>query len=237
MSHLPCYLWTLILGTFALLGAFFHYYLHQLWHRRIADCLVSSPGVVKSLLLHRVSGYFSSILFGSLLSFSILLLVYTGHRALYWFTLLNLLAVFLLFKPLERFFLRYTYPDAALVLTAKYLPLMVVIPLSILYGLYLFNTAPLELFIPTPEAAKFERHLFEVYIEHFGCTPLGWFIYSVKLLDYTLWSLQLVVAKEFPSVFPFAAVYLLIKEGLSVWVLDAFLAKFLAYLEARRLKL
>jgi len=237
MSHLPCYLWTLILGTFALLGAFFHYYLHQLWHLRIAECLVSSPGVVKSLLLQRFSGYLSSFLFGALSAFSLLLLVYTGHSALYWFTLLNLLAVFVLFKPLERYFLKYTYPDAALVLTSKYLPPLVVIPLSLLYAFYLFNTAPLGQFIPSPEATRFEKELFELYVQNFSCSPLGWFVYAAKLLDYTLWSLQLALAKEAPSIFPFAAVYLLIKEGLSVWVLNAFLAKFLAYLEAGKLKL
>ena len=235
VSNLPCPLWVVLLLFVGTAAGGLHLYLYLLYREKIADCLVHRGGIVRRFLLGRVYGYISSILFGVAFVFSLLLLVASGHKTLYWFALFNSLAVVLLYRPLRELLLSETYPDVGLYLISKYLPWAVLLPSIPLYGFYTFSHLPLGEIIPTPDAVGYEKHLSEVYLRGFSCKWVGLFFYLVKVSDYAVWSLQMALSNYFPSGFKVFSVYLLLKEGFSVWAINGFLAKLLATLDARRL--
>ena len=141
----------------------------------------------------------------------------------------------LLYKPFKGIFLSETYPDVGFYLVSKYLPWVVLLLSIPFYGFFTFNHLPLGELIPTPDAVEYEKHLSEVYLQNFSCKWVGFFFYLVKVSDYAVWSLQMALSNYLPSGFKVFAVYLLLKEGFSVWAINGFLAKLLATLDARRL--
>jgi len=226
LASIPCFVWVIFLLLLGAIAAGLHLSLYLIYKRRLADCIMHREGIVKRFLIGFIGGYFYSILFGLSFVLAFLILLFSGHKALWFFIFINILSLLLLYKPFKRVVLSYTYPDLAFYVISKLLP-WIVLPLSVLYATYMYNTLTLGEFLPSLNAIEYEKHLSEQYLKGYSCEWLGLFAYIIKYLDYWVKSLSLRPASEFEYGFIFV-IYLLLKEGLSVWVINSFVTKMLA---------
>lgn len=227
LASIPCFLWIIFLLLLGVLAGSLRLYLYLIYKRRLADCIIHREGIVKGFLIGFIGGYFYSILFGLFFILVFLTLLFSGHKALWFFIFINILFIILSYKPFKRIVLSHTYPDLAFYIISKYLPWIVLIPLSVLYATYMYNTLTLGEFLPSLDAIEYEKHLLEQYLKGYSCEWIGLFAYIIKYLDYLVKSLSLRLASEFKYGIIFV-LYLLLKEGLSVWVINSFVTKILA---------
>jgi len=231
MDRFPCFLWEFLLFSAALLGASLNLFVQLLYRERVVACVVHSEGILKRLFLQRLTAYISSLLFGLGLAFSLLLLVFEGWVQLYLFALVNVLFTVFLYLTLKKVLERDFYPEVVLYILSKYLPWLVLIPLSLPYAVYLYNHLPLGAVIPNPDAGEYERFLRKVYLNGYRCAWVGFAVYLLKLADYTVWSLQLYLAKVSPLAFKLSVFYQFLKEGFVVWSLNALTVRIMATLD------
>lgn len=232
LANIPCFLWAIFLLFLVAIATSLRLSLYLIYKQRLADCIMHREGIVKGFLIGFIGGYFYSILFGLSFVLAFLTLLFSWHKALLVFIFINFLSILLSYKPFKKMVLSYTYPDLAFYVISKFLPWIVLIPLSVLYATYMYNTLTLGEFLTSLNAIEYEKHLSEQYLKGYSCELIGFFAYFINFIDYLVKSLHLRAASEFEFGFVFI-IFLLIKEGLSVWVINSFVTKILAVRDAK----
>ncbi len=196
----------------------------------VADCLSRRGTLAHRLIAGKLRVLLSSLLFG-FLSLTVLFEIAVQNPPLFWgYLTVNVLLSFLLASFVGRLLAGTVKEEVLDYLTLLWVPPLTVVLTVVPYALLALFTLKVGSVLPENSPLEYFKKLYEVHISRNDCPLLGWPKLFLQYSEYLYWLAVLNFLAFKGKIFLAGALLLLIKGGISAWVINRnalLVAKFL----------
>ncbi len=212
-----CLLQTLVVSFFVYLTTQVNFYPQDLFKRKVVDCFLLKENILKRFLRGVWGTIFSSTIVGITFVWVLFNALASGEKLtlIYFITVAGL--TLYLYPLVFKVFKEQIPPEVGDYLIFKYLPWVVISLTVIPYAVIFYFSVPVKDLVPIADPQRYLESVLNRY-GYIHCELFRHLAVLGDFLNYLVWSVVLSLSKVSGQLFLFATFFLIIKGGISGWV-------------------